>query len=384
MNSDFRPYMLVGLAVSIGGLIYAANKWNSYAAIAIFVLASVACIFLIVRKRVHKSGKPVKGVNHAKLAQMDLLASAGWIKDNLRGHDKVVDDVVDTIQQELSLAHSGKVLSAFLLAGPTGTGKTFLAQLVAQALYPDSEPVLLRMNQLKHADDVFTLIGAPPGRAGYEMGGSLTNPVIQNPYRVVIFDELDKCHPDLRDCLYDILDTAQCREKSTGKTVDFSGCVFFGTCNAGVEELRAVLKQNDTEDVRANKMRDALAGASGFDKAFLARWTRVEMMDELKPLNVAEVALLQLRRYWQDFGIELTYVAPQLLLDAVEKNEEFRAYGVRQLSTYIRRQTNQAISHARQTQVKQVHLEVSPAGDLMVKPVGMVGATSHNSVFGLK
>jgi len=202
------------------------------------------------------------------------------------------------------------------------------------------------------------------------MGGSLTRPVIENPYRVVIFDELDKCHPDLLDCLYDILDTAQCREKSTGKTVDFSGCVFFGTCNSGVEQVRAALKQNDTEDVRATKIRDALVGTSSFEKSFLARWTRVEMMDELKPLNVAEVALLQLRRYWMDFGIELTYVAPQLLLEAVEKNEEFRAYGVRQLSAYIRRQTNQAISQARHAKVTQVHLDVSPAGDLMVKPVG--------------
>lgn len=364
--------MMVGLAVTAGSLIYAANKWSPYAAAAIFVASSVACGIFIVRHKRGVSGKPVKGIDYAKLARIDLLSSAGWIKENLRGHDRVVDDLVDTIQQELSLSNPGRVLSSFLLLGPTGTGKTFLAQLVAQALYPDSEPLLLRMNQLKHADDVFTLIGSPPGRAGYEMGGSLTRPVIQNPYRVVIFDELDKCHPDLYDCLYDILDTAQCREKSSGKTVDFSGCVFFGTCNSGVEQVRAVLKQNDTEEVRATKIRDALACTTSFQKAFLARWTRVEMMDELKSLNVAEVALLQLRRYWQDFGIELTYVAPQLLLDAVEKNEEFRAYGVRQLSAYIRRQTNQAISQARHAKITQVHLDVSPAGDIMVKPVGTV------------
>jgi ATP-dependent Clp protease ATP-binding subunit ClpA len=374
MTSDSRAYMMVGLAVTIGSLIYAANKWNHIVVIAIFVASLVACLFLVMRHRRSTSGKPDKDVDYEKLARINLLLSSGWIKENLRGHDRVVDDLVNTIQQELSLSHPGKVVGSFLLVGPTGTGKTFLAQLVAQALYPDSEPVVLRLNQMKHADDVFTLIGAPPGRAGYEQGGALTRPVMQNPYRVVIFDELDKCHPDLHDCLYDILDTAQCREKSTGKTVDFSGCVFFGTCNSGVEQVRAVLRQSDTEDMRANKIRDALVGASSFEKPFLARWTRIEMMDELKPLNVAEVALLQLRRYWQDFGIELTYVAPELLLDAVEKNEEFRAYGVRQLSMYIRRQTNQAISQARQAKLTRVHLDVSPAGDLMVKPIGAVVA----------
>lgn len=176
MNSAYRAYMLVGFAVSVGGLIYAANKWNPLAVLAIFVVAFVVCIVVMVRSRRRKSGKPVKGVNYEKLAAIDLLSSAGWIKENLRGHDQVVDDLVDTIQQELTLSSPGRVLSSFLLIGPTGTGKTFLAQLVAQALYPESEPVLLRMNQLKHADDVFTLIGAPPGRAGYEMGGSLTAP----------------------------------------------------------------------------------------------------------------------------------------------------------------------------------------------------------------
>ncbi len=369
MTQSANAFVTAGFAVAIGGAIYAANKQSPYFTIAIFALALLAVAWLIFAHHREASGKPRKGVDHAKLAGIDFVTMGTWIKENLRGHDKVVDDVVFTIQEELSLSGPGRVLGAFLLVGPTGTGKTFVAQLVAKALYPDSEPVLLRMNQLKHSDDVFTLIGAPPGRAGYEMGGSLTRPVMENPYRVVILDELDKCHHDLHDCLYDILDTAQCREKSTGRVVDFSGCVFFGTCNSGLEEVRAALRQGGTEDAVASRVRDALATSSNFDKAFLARWTRVVMMDELTPLHIAEVALLQITRYWRDFGIELTYVAPQLLLDAVEKNEEFRAYGVRQLSTYIRRQTTPALTQARHASVKFAHLDVSPAGDLLIKPM---------------
>jgi ATP-dependent Clp protease ATP-binding subunit ClpC len=374
MTDDSRAFMMVGLAIASGTMIYAANKWNPYATAVIFAVSLAACIVFITQNRRTASGKTGKGVDYAKLGRNDLYVKAAWVKENLRGHDQVVNDVVDTIQQELYLAQSGKVLSSFLLVGPTGTGKTFLAQLAAQALYPDSEPVVLRMNQLKHPDDVFTLIGAPPGRPGYEMGGSLTRPVLKNPYRVVIFDELDKCHPDLHDCLYDILDTAQCREKSSGKVVDFSGCVFFGTCNSGIEDIRAVLKQADSEDVRATKIRDALVAASSFQKPFLARWTRIEFMDELKPLNVAEVVLLELSRYWRGFGIELTYVDPRLVLEAVEKNEEFRAYGVRQLSAFIRRQTTQAITQARRANIAQAHLDVSPAGEIVVKFVGATAA----------
>jgi ATP-dependent Clp protease ATP-binding subunit ClpA len=108
-----------------------------------------------------------------------------------------------------------------------------LSQLVAQALYPKSEPIILRMDQFMRPDDLFTLIGPPPGRVGSEMGGSLTRPVLENPHRVVVFDELEKCHSDLHHCLYDIFETGQCQEKSSGKLVDFSGCAFFGTRNGG-------------------------------------------------------------------------------------------------------------------------------------------------------
>ena len=78
------------------------------------------------------------------------------------------------------------------------------------------------MNQYKQPGDVFTLIGPPPGMPGYEVGGRLTRPVLENPYRVIVLDELEKAHHDLHDCLYDILDTASCREKSSGRLVDFS------------------------------------------------------------------------------------------------------------------------------------------------------------------
>lgn len=83
---------------------------------------------------------------------------AAWIKENVRGHDDVTDHVVGHIQQGLAVAAPGQVLGAFLLPGPTGTGKTFLAEMVAKALYKDSEPVLLSMSQYKSAQDVFTLL----------------------------------------------------------------------------------------------------------------------------------------------------------------------------------------------------------------------------------
>jgi ATP-dependent Clp protease ATP-binding subunit ClpC len=367
MNA-INPFILAGFAISIGSLIYGANRLSPWLTVGIFASSCIGAIAVALWSRSKPFSKPSNKVDHAKLNQINLVPYSSWIKENLRGHDEIVDSIISSIQEELTLARPGKILGAYLLVGPTGTGKTFLSQLVAQALYPDSDPIILRMNQLKHADDVFTLIGPPPGRAGYEIGGSLTRPVLENPYRVIIFDEIEKCHPDLRHCLYDILDTAQCREKSSGKLVDFSGCAFFGTCNAGVDPLRSVINRTPDLNQRAAQSRDVLAEAGGFDKAFLARWSRIDLMDELEPIHIAEVALLQLCKYWKDYGMEITYVPPRLLLEAVERNEEFRSYGVRQLATFIRSKTTQAINQARAAKKTRVKLDVSPSGELMVRP----------------
>lgn len=356
------------MAIVIGGMIIGVNKVHVLLTVAIFVASLIALVVVLVMEN-RQAPKVANTVDHNRLAGTQFLPYGNWLKENLRGHDVEIDEIVGSIQEELNLARPGKIIGAYLLVGPTGTGKTFLAQLAAQALYPKSEAVILRMNQLKHPDDVFTLLGPPPGRPGYEVGGSLTRPVLENPYRVVILDEIEKCHRDLHHCLYDILDTAQCREKSSGKMVDFSGCVFFGTSNAAVEQLRTIFSRTSDPNIRATESRDALYDAGGFDKAFLARWNQIVLMDELSPVHVAEVALLQLCVYWKTYGMEITYVPPELLLEAVERNEEFRSYGVRQLSTFIKHRTNHAISEARTQKMTKLHLDVSPDGNILVKPV---------------
>ena len=191
--------------------------------------------------------------------------------------------------------------------------------------------------------------------------GRLTRPVLENPYRVVILDEIEKAHHDMHDCLYNILDTATCYEKSSGKPVDFSACVFFATCNAGVEKLRALSVPEVSAAAWLGRSRDALAQSAGFDKAFLSRWDGVFLMDQLSPMHVAEVACLQLVRYWREYGIEVDYAAPEVILDAVRGNVDFAEYGVRQLGRYIQEKTKPAIVDAKARGVARVRLDV--AGD---------------------
>src|SRR5260370_2006442 len=116
---------------------------------------------------------------------------------NVRGQDEAIETVVSSLTSEMAIARPGQLLGAFLLVGPTGTGKTFLAQLVGQTLYPDSESVILRMNQYKSQNDVQTLLGPPPGIPGYEAGGALTRPVLHNPLPTLALNHLQTAPPTI-------------------------------------------------------------------------------------------------------------------------------------------------------------------------------------------
>jgi ATP-dependent Clp protease ATP-binding subunit ClpA len=296
-------------------------------------------------------------ISFEALRQKDIARFAGWLKENVRGHDAAVDRVVAKLQQGLDLAAPHRTLGAFLLVGPTGTGKTFLGELVAQALYPDSEPVILRMNQYKDHQDVFTLIGPPPGYQGYEIGGALTRPVLENPYRVVILDEFEKSHPDVRHCFYDILDRAECQEKSSGKTVHYGAAAFFATCNSGVEPLRAIWSESEDPIIRTGRAREVLA-REGFERPLLARFDEIVLMDQLPSFQIAEVACLQIAKYWRQYGIEVDYTSPEVLVEAIRRNVEFQDYGVRQLAHLIQELTNPAIEAARREGAARVRLDL--------------------------
>lgn len=355
-----HPLFMIMAVVGIGSGLYTLYQRVPAVAPAVLFCSLVGLTLRSwqLTREESRDSSPSGGVDFAALRAKDFRRYGPWLKDNVRGHDAVVDSLTRRLQQGLELAGPNRTLGTFLLVGPTGTGKTFLSEMVARALFPGSEPLILRMNQYKHHDDVFTLLGPPPGAAGYEIGGALTRPVLENPQRVILLDEIDKCHPDIRDCLYNILDTAQCREKSSGRAVHFHACAFFATCNAGVESLRQLEAAKPDAAARIGRARDALARAAAFEKSFLARFDEIYLLDELPLMNVAEVALLQLAKHWKEYGIEVTYASPEILVDAIRRNSEFSEYGVRQLSHLIQGMADPWIEAAKKGGANKVRLDV--------------------------
>lgn len=351
-----QPLFIVMAVVGIGGALLSVSQRAPQALPWIFGFAALGMIYRFWAVQQDDAAQRGEGlVDHELLRKMRLRDYGSWIKENVRGQDSSVDVIVHSIQRGLELARSGRGLGSFLLVGPTGTGKTFLAQMTGMALWPEKEPVIIRMNQLKDASDLQALLGATGG----EETGSLTGALLEDPCRVVLLDEIDKCHPDVLHGLFEALDGGRIRDRSTSKMVDFSGCVFFATCNSGAERLREIKAANP--DKFAAHARDALVKDAGFEKAFLARFSEILLMDALAPLHIAEIACLQIAKQWREQGIEVGYLSPELLARVVVLNAEFGEYGVRQLSRCLRRLMDPLVEEARQRGSSVVSLGFDPA-----------------------
>jgi ATP-dependent Clp protease ATP-binding subunit ClpA len=363
--APIHPLIVAMAVIGLGGVVFGVYERAPWLIPWILLLSAAGMVIRALMVRGEERAYRGDGnVDHDALRAMDFARYGDWLKENVRGHDRVVDVVVQTIQRGLKLTQTGRSPASFLLVGPTGTGKTFLALMTAKALWPEKEPVVLRMNQLKSPGDVSLLLGTS-GHSGPESEGTLTRAIAEDPHRVILLDEIDKCHPEVLHALFDALDGGKGRDKSSGRTVDFSGCVFFATCNAGVESLRA-LAGSDAQAYVA-KARDALARDAGFDKSFLARFSEILLMDELPPRHIAEIACLLIGKQWREQGVEVRYITPEFLASAVKANEEFHSYGVRQLAHCVRRMTDGLLDDARRRGLTSAALGVDAAGTVRLE-----------------
>lgn len=169
----------------------------------------------------------IKTAKHQTLAKLENI-----LKQSVQGQDHVVNNVANAIRRShFGISDPNKPLASFLFVGPTGVGKTFLAKSLAQTLF-DSNKNLLRfdMSEFMEKHSVSKLIGAPPGYIGYENAGLLTEAVRQRPYQVILFDEIEKAHPEVLNILLQLLDDGILTD-SHGKTVNFKNCIIIMTTN---------------------------------------------------------------------------------------------------------------------------------------------------------
>lgn len=230
-----------------------------------------------------------------------LLNLEDQLHKRLIGQDDAVKALAEAIQRSrYGLADPNRPIASCLFLGPTGVGKTELAKALAEWLF-DSEESMIRVDMSEYMEKfaVSRLTGAPPGYVGYEEGGQLTEPVRRRPYCVLLFDEMEKAHPDVFNLLLQILDDGRCTD-SQGRTVDFKNTVIIMTSNVGsdaIAELGGELDASDA-DTKFQEVTEAVRAAMAdvFRPEFLNRIDETIIFRPLNRADLREIAKLQLDR----------------------------------------------------------------------------------------
>ena len=261
------------------------------------------------------------------------------------GQDEAVRLVSEAIlRSRAGIADPDKPIGSFLFLGPTGVGKTELAKALSEALF-DSEKNLVRIDMSEYMEkfSVSRLIGAPPGYVGYEEGGQLTEAVRRHPYSVILFDEVEKAHPDVFNVLLQVLDDGRITD-SQGRTVDFKNTIIILTSNLGSQFLLDGMDADGEISAEAREQAEALLRRS-FRPEFLNRLDEIVFYKPLTRDNIyhiIDLLLAGLNRRLADkrLRVELTDQARQFILDAAYDP----MYGARPLRRYLQHTVENLVS----------------------------------------
>jgi ATP-dependent Clp protease ATP-binding subunit ClpB len=289
------------------------------------------------------------GIPVSKLVESEmqkLLHLEDELHRRVIGQDEAVTAVADAIQRSRAgLSDPNRPIASFIFLGPTGVGKTELAKALASYLF-DSEEAMVRIDMSEYMEKhaVSRLIGAPPGYVGYDEGGQLTEAIRRRPYAVVLFDEIEKAHPDVFNVMLQILDDGRVTD-SQGRTVDFKNTIIIMTSNIGSQYILDVAGDNSRYDEMRGRVIDAMR--SHFRPEFLNRVDEFIIFHSLQKSELRNIVRLQVARLEQrledrKMALRLSDAALDFLADVGYDP----VYGARPLKRAIQRELETAIAKA--------------------------------------
>ncbi len=289
------------------------------------------------------TGIPVERLLEGEMAK--LLTLEGRLHDRVVGQDEAVSAIADAIRRaRAGLKDPRRPIGSFLFMGPTGVGKTELAKALAEQLFDDENAMVrLDMSEYQERHTVSRLVGAPPGYVGFDEGGQLTEAVRRRPYRVILFDEVEKAHADVFNLLLQIMDDGRLTD-GHGRTVDFKNTVIIMTSNLGSRHLQGL----DPKDAPAFEMARVLVLGElrkAMRPEFLNRIDEIIVFRPLSEEQLVEIVSLQIRHLAarlraQGIGLEVTEAARRHLA-----KEGYSAdYGARPLRRLIQRDIENVVA----------------------------------------
>ncbi|WP_309735943.1 AAA family ATPase, partial [Chamaesiphon sp. OTE_75_metabat_556] len=269
-------------------------------------------------------------------------------------HNRVIGqhEAVSAVSAAIRRARAGmqdphRPIGSFLFMGPTGVGKTELARALAEFLF-DSEEAMVRLDMSEYMEKhaVSRLIGAPPGYVGHEDGGQLTEAVRRHPYCVVLFDEIEKAHPDVFNILLQVLDDGRITD-SKGKTVNFCNTVIVMTSNIASEQIITTLLNPNRDNTQTNDLREQVTNTlrTHFRPEFIQRIDELTIFEPLKKTELRQIVTIQIHRIEkmlanQKIEIQLSTAAQDYLADVGYDP----IYGARPLKRAIQRELQNPIA----------------------------------------
>lgn len=272
-----------------------------------------------------------------------LLCLEDCLRKRVVGQDEAVEAVANAVRRSRSgIANPNQPIGSFLFLGPTGVGKTELSKSLAEFLFNDENAMLrVDMSEYMEKHSVARLIGSPPGYVGYDEGGLLTESVRRRPYQVILFDEIEKAHPDVFNILLQVLDDGRLTD-GKGRTVDFKNTIIIMTSNLGAEYL---IDKALTPEEQQQKVLEALRRA--FRPEFINRIDDIVIFKRLSKENIQEIAALALaniERRLTDRGIHLK-MTPEAMAWIVDNGYD-EIYGARPLKRLLKKELENKLAYA--------------------------------------
>ncbi len=293
------------------------------------------------------TGVPVSKMLESELQK--LLTMEENLKKRVVGQDRALAAVADAVRRSRAgLGDTRRPIGSFLFLGPTGVGKTETARSLAEFLFDDERAMIrIDMSEYMERHAVSRLIGAPPGYIGYEEGGQLTEPVRRRPYSVLLFDEVEKAHPDVFNTLLQLLDDGRLTD-GQGRTVDFKNTVIILTSNLGTAELAAVEERRDLtteeKELASQKVVDE-ALRQHFRPEFINRLDEIVVFKRLGREQIRSIVEIQLQHLGsrlakRELGLDVSEAAKELLAELGWDPQ----YGARPLRRAIQRHLEDALA----------------------------------------
>ncbi len=288
------------------------------------------------------TGIPATSITENEFAQIDQLENR--LKKRIIGQDAAVEAVAKAIKRNRAgISYKRKPVS-FIFAGPTGVGKTELVKTLANDLFHSPETLIrLDMSEFMEKHSVSRIIGAPPGYVGYDEAGQLTEKIRRRPYSIVLFDEIEKAHPDVLNILLQILDDGRITDAS-GKTVNFENTVIVMTTNAGSDHTAATAGFFADEGTAENaKTQKALE--SFLRPEFINRVDEIitfRSLEEEDFVRIAAIMLEELKTALEEKGIMLSYTEPALR--KIARASFSRKYGARNMRRYLQKEVEDPLA----------------------------------------